>query len=325
MRRVATVEVVAHLAELVTRQMLYAAGGYGSLFGYCTQALQLSEDAACNRIMAARACRSFPAILDLLASGALSLASLRLVARHLTTENHQTVLARVANKSRREVEALVAELAPQPDAKALLRKLPDQAPAKRACAPPAHAAPSPSPSALPAASPVLVTAVPEGPRPIVQATAPERYRVQFTIGADTERKLRRLQGLMRREIPSGDPGVIFDRALDLLLDRVERVKLGKASRPVSPRAIRPGADTDAPEGPLPPRNPPNHVKRAVWARDGGQCAFVSPDGRRCGEQVFVEFHHRRPYALRGEATVDNIALRCRLHNRYEAQMVFGSA
>src|SRR5882672_3956176 len=67
--REALVELLAHLAVLDTRPALYAAQSYGSLFGYCTKALRLSEDAACGRIEAARACRRFPLILDMLASG----------------------------------------------------------------------------------------------------------------------------------------------------------------------------------------------------------------------------------------------------------------
>src|SRR4030095_13971186 len=65
-------------------------------------------------------------------------------------------------------------------------------------------------------------------RPIVQATAPERYRVQFTVGQETHDKLRRVQALLRREIPDGDPGAIFDRAIALLLEKVEKAKLGAA-------------------------------------------------------------------------------------------------
>lgn len=64
-----TVELIAHLAEL-DRRRLYREGGYGSLFGYCREALRLSEHATFNRIEAARASRAFPAILDLLAEGA---------------------------------------------------------------------------------------------------------------------------------------------------------------------------------------------------------------------------------------------------------------
>src|SRR6266404_3503864 len=99
--REASVELLAHLAALDTRKMLYAARGYGSLFSYCTQALRLSEDSACNRIEAARACRRFPLILELLASGSLTLTSVRLLAKHLTEENHPSVLARASDRSRR--------------------------------------------------------------------------------------------------------------------------------------------------------------------------------------------------------------------------------
>ena len=58
--RHASAELVAHLAVLHARPALFAAKGYGSLFSYCTQALRLSEDAACNRIEAAKACRAIP-------------------------------------------------------------------------------------------------------------------------------------------------------------------------------------------------------------------------------------------------------------------------
>src|SRR5256885_202607 len=113
--REASVELIAHLAALDSRPALFLAQGYGSLFSYCTQALRLSEDAACNRIEAARACRRFPQILELLASGSLTLTSVRLLAPHLTPENHESVLQKARHRTRREIEALVAELAPRPD------------------------------------------------------------------------------------------------------------------------------------------------------------------------------------------------------------------
>ena len=61
---------------------------------------------------------------------------------------------------------------------------------------------------------------------MVEALAPQRYRVQFTIGQETQEKLRRLQALLRREIPDGDPGTIFDRAVSLLLGREEEAGQG---------------------------------------------------------------------------------------------------
>ncbi|HEU0090598.1 MAG TPA: HNH endonuclease, partial [Vicinamibacteria bacterium] len=158
---------------------------------------------------------------------------------------------------------------------------------------------------------------------IVETTSPERYRVQFTIGKESHDKLRRVQALLRREIPDGDPGAIFDRAIALLLERVEKEKLGAATKSRAPRAIRPGTDSPVSSGRLTSRHTPSHVKRSAWRNDGGQCAFVSKDGRRCTERAFLEFHHVRPYSLGGPTSTENISLRCRRHNQYEAELVFG--
>src|SRR5256885_2275184 len=122
--RAASAALVAHLAALDARPSLYAAAGYGSLFAYCTQALRLSEDAACNRIEAARACRSFPVLLDDLAAGTLSLTSVRLLRPHLTDPNHPDGLEGAGGRRRREIEALIAHLAPKPDAATWVRGLP---------------------------------------------------------------------------------------------------------------------------------------------------------------------------------------------------------
>jgi hypothetical protein len=37
----------------------------------------------------------------------------------------------------------------------------------------------------------------------------------------------------------------------------------------------------------------------------------------------LEFHHLDPFAVGGDATIDNIQLRCRAHNVYEAELFFG--
>ena len=63
-----TASVVAHLAELDTRDM-HIREGYPSLFVYCRDALGMSEGEAYNRIEVARTARRFPVVLDLLADG----------------------------------------------------------------------------------------------------------------------------------------------------------------------------------------------------------------------------------------------------------------
>ena len=70
--RESAAELVAHLAELDTRE-LYLKEGYGSLYVYCRDALGLSEWEAYNRIEVARSARRFPMILERLADGSLSL------------------------------------------------------------------------------------------------------------------------------------------------------------------------------------------------------------------------------------------------------------
>jgi len=171
------------------------------------------------------------------------------------------------------------------------------------------------------AQPAPTSVPPLTHRPVIEATSPDRYRVQFTFGKESHDKLRRLQDLLRREIPSGDPGVIVDRALTLLLEKVEKQKRGGPTRrstsakPARIRSIRPGADNS--------RNIPADVQRGVCERDRDQCAFVSKDGHRCTERSFLEFHHIVPFALGGRATLENISLRCRRHNQYEAELVFG--
>jgi 5-methylcytosine-specific restriction endonuclease McrA len=70
------------------------------------------------------------------------------------------------------------------------------------------------------------------------------------------------------------------------------------------------------------RHVPAAVRREVWARDGGQCAFVGRDGR-CPERARLEFHHVVAYADGGATNVSNLELRCRAHNQYEAELTFG--
>ena len=85
--RNATVALIAHLAEFDARR-LFEGLGFSSMFRYCMEVLHLSEDAAFNRIEAARAARRYPVVLDMLITGALSPTTARMLARHLTPDNH---------------------------------------------------------------------------------------------------------------------------------------------------------------------------------------------------------------------------------------------
>jgi hypothetical protein len=316
-----TVELIAHLAVLDQRKR-YRAEGTATLFRYCTEVLRLSEAAAYNRIKAVRAVRKFPVILDRLADASVNLTTVKLLAPHLTSANHEAVLAEAAGMRKRQVEKLVARLAPKPDAPSTFRKLPAPMPSV-VPDPPAVAGDertardtSSSPSARPTATTTQAAAVvlsaPPTARSVVAPQSLDRYRVQFTVGKETEDQLRKLQDLLRGEIPDGDPGLIFARALPLLLEAVEKRKFAATDGP------RPGRSNATASS----RHIPAEVARSVWERDGGRCAFVAASGKRCSERSYLEFHHAKPYAMGGEATVANIALRCRAHNAHEAEVAF---
>jgi 5-methylcytosine-specific restriction endonuclease McrA len=152
-----------------------------------------------------------------------------------------------------------------------------------------------------------------GDRPRVNPPSSQSFAVQFTMSRSAHDKLRYAQELLGHQIPSGDIVAVFERALDALIEKLEKRKFASTSRTRPSR--RPSTD---------PRHIPAHVKRAVWNRDGGQCTFVSEAGRRCPARKLLEFDHVVEVARGGEATVAGIRLRCRAHNQYAAERTFGA-
>lgn len=288
--RSASAEAIALLAELETRDAVLRAG-YGSLFAYCRDALGLSEADACQRIAVARAARRFPVIVTMLAEGSITLAAVRLLGNCLTTENHRNVLESARGKRKAEVEEMVARLAPRPD-------VPDEV---RRLKPPVAGLAAPGPAA------------PSAPAwTAIERLSPSRYRLEVTIDEGAFEKLRLARDMLRHAIPPCADGAVLERALAALLADLARQKFAATASPRPPRDAEPDS-----------RHVPAEVKRRVWLRDLGRCAFVGTGGRRCEERALLEFHHVKPYAVGGEATVENIQLRCRRHNQYEARVAFG--
>ncbi len=306
--RCATAALIRSLAAVEERQ-LHLAAGYPSMHVYCTRSLHLSEHAAYGRIAAARAARDFPLVLDLLEAGAITLTTVTLLRPHLTTENHVQVLEEARHKCKHDVEVMVARLQPQPDVPTSVRKVAERRPRPVTTIQPTlvEGATRAAAGAVTPPRPVTPVSVPAVIRPI----APERYKLQLTISRDTRAKLQYAKDLLRHSIPTGDEAAIVDRALTVLIEHLEKAKFAATSRP---RAARPPNELS--------RCIPAAVRRTVRERDGCRCAFVGPEGR-CTETGFLEYHHRLPFAEGGLATVDNIELRCRAHNAYEADRWFG--
>jgi len=404
--REATADLIALLVVLEERTQAYADEGYSSLFRFCVGHLRLSEEEAYYRIAAARVVERFPAVLERLRAGTITLTAVAVLRKHLTAENHVGLLEAAEGRSKREVQQLVAALSPRPDVPSSVRLLPaaraaaapvvpiaddgaravastvsaassasvgaahppgSAPPVSRAdgsaCAPSGTAGlPELESAGRPARSQLPVLAAPRHAE--VQPLAPTRYSLHVTISEETYGKLQQATDLLRHTLPEGDPAAIIDRALTLLVAHLQRVKFAattprpratkqparRAQRPRTPRqrVERPGLapSTDgafrAEIAPPPPgpsevlgltakasasrtraRYIPAAVRRAVWQRDAGACAFVSSSGRRCTETGGLEFHHKVPFAEGGEASEANLEVRCKLHNAREAVRWFG--
>ena len=303
--RKSTAHLIALLAEFDARK-LYLGQGCPSLFAYCTDILHLSEHAAYHRIEAARAAREFVVILDRLASGELTLTAVGLLRSHLTQANCVVLLDAARHQPKRDVERLVASLAPKADLPPLVRRVPVVKPLRISgtATPPdvprqavAHLAPEAKSESDVCQSPPF---------------ADDRYLLRLTITGSTRAKLARARELLRHVIPNGDESAIVDRALTLLVEHLERSKLAATSRPRPSRSV---TETTT-------RYIPAAVRRVVWARDAGRCTFIGAEGR-CRETGRLEFHHLTPYARGGRTDVANLTLRCRAHNAFEGRLEFG--
>jgi hypothetical protein len=78
-----TAELVGHLAVLLGRKR-HLGQGWGSVYAWCCDTLQLSHDAAYNRVAAARAVRRFPVILDHLGAGFVNVTTVKVLRPILT-------------------------------------------------------------------------------------------------------------------------------------------------------------------------------------------------------------------------------------------------
>ena len=234
----------------------------------------------------------------------------------LTAGNEARLLDAAAFKSKRDVELLVATERPQAPVATVVRKLSAPQP-KPVLIPGPPTAPLEALERSQDGSPPDLTATPvrpveRPPSPPVRALAPEMYRVQFTLSREGHDRLRRAQDLLRHVNANGDIAAIFERALAALVAELEKTKFATTERPHA-----------GPPRPARTRHVPAAVKREVWTRDGGQCAFVGTMGR-CTERGFLEYHHVIPYADGGETSAENLQLRCAAHNAYESALWSGA-
>lgn len=66
------------------------------------------------------------------------------------------------------------------------------------------------------------------------------------------------------------------------------------------------------------------TRDAVYNRDKGRCTYVGSNGKRCSSTWDLEIHHdETPFSMGGENNINNLKLLCAVHNKLEAERVYG--
>jgi hypothetical protein len=278
--RALTAKLLAYMAEVDARS-LYADEAMPSMFRFCTERLGMAEGQAYLRIAACRAARKFPKILELIARGQIHVTGVKLLAPHLTQENHEDLLEAAQGRTVRAIEHLLAERFPQPDAKTTIRKLPERPPLV------VDVPPAPQPNAPSLVGRVTPTRVerddseqgaPDGER---SAVPKSRYKVQFAADRSFVDKLERAKGLLRHKVPDGRLEMVLEEALDVLLLSLEKKKFKTTDRPRKTKGARAHGTGNRKASPRDTRLKTSACHGAAWIdgrvwHRGGWPAQVAP-------------------------------------------------
>ena len=284
------------LLAVIDRRGDYLAAGFSCMRNYCMHRLHWSEDRTLRRLQVARKALSFPDLFEYLADGRLSVTTAAVVAPHLTESNSARLLLAAAYKSRPEITHLVAQsFASDNPAISLLTSNVQESSESHA---PVHATATPD---LAMATTCIAGHAPEHATPVrrgrIVATVNGSYELRVTLTPEEHEALKQTQGLLGHAIPSGDLALVCARAMKYFFAHLAKQRFG----------AKPAA---APAHEAKGRGIPKPLRKLIWERDGGRCAFMSADGHRCGESFRVEIDHIQPLALGGRTVPENLRLLC---------------
>lgn len=296
--RETTVMILRHLREIEVRR-LYIELGYSSMHKYCIQKLKYSEGQAYRRLTSARLMTELPEIELQIQAGDLNLTNLSKIQSYVRSEKAANceldkkekleLIARMENKSTREVEHELVKKSHQPLLMAEKFKMTEQE-----------------------LSQVLSDSSQSGIN---------YQQFQTLLATEQQQLLQEFKNLYAHELNdlSNHSVLIF------LLEKAvhhKKKKLGlleksdNASLPSAPKVAGPNATKRKPIKLA--------VKRTLWSRAEGCCEHIDPKtSKRCCEKFALEEDHVQPFALGGSDDLDNLQLLCRAHNSRRAIKTFG--
>jgi len=285
------IRVLLYLKE-IDRRRLYLEWGYCSMFSFCTEYLKYSGSTAVRRIKAERALERSKKVISMLLSGEMTVTGLSKIESICKPENTDKILEQVAGRSCRELDLLRAKHNPQ----------------------------EPAPEKV---KPVFVKTelkVKENDKTGRKITAnaegdsflEEKYRLDFSVSADSMKKINRVKNLLSTKYPEG---VTLEALLDELLDNYLKNN--------DPERREDCCDDIKTDNSSRSRYIPRKVRDLVYKRDGGRCSFTGRNGKRCVSRWNLQIDHIVPFGKGGDSSPENLRLLCAKHNRLMAEREYG--
>lgn len=324
-------EVVAELVDLLgeARRIKAAeAHGYASLFAFCRDELGLTRDQAYRYLACADVAERQPQVVDALRAGRVNATGVATLAGYVkasTSSDGARVLQEAEGKTVDAIEQKLAELQPKPDVRLRLKPLAAEVAPNEAMA-----------DSAPFFAPPAATT-----RAVAKPLSPQSYKLTMTLSVEAYNELMELRDLASHSVPSGQLDQAIEHAIHVALQQVRKTKcktlknaavqeaevedclVDLVDQTVAPKqpsdstlmASRRTVTHQEAAPPAPNRYIPADVRRAVWARDGGQCAYIGLGNRRCASTWQLEVDHIIRVADGGASTVANTRLCCRVHNQ----------
>lgn len=280
-----TIEILHHLAE-IQRRRLFASRGWSSLFEYCTGELGYSSSAAQRRIASMRLMGAIPEVEEKIQDGSLNLSNL--ASAQTFFRNEEKHHAPLSDTEKREILHELEGKSTR-EAERTLASL------------------STSPETL--------------KRDRIKPVNSTHSQISFVADQTLLDALAQIRGLLAHQNADLTTAELIAEMARITLAKLNPAKPARQAKP--PREVKPTAGAGS-ASQQKSRYVPAAVEKAVWKRDEGRCTYQDPEsGRKCGSQFGLELDHLVPFAQGGQSTVENMALKCRVHNQVHAIESYG--
>ncbi len=315
-----TLEVIELLTE-VARRRLHLKSGFESLHQYCVKELKYSDGCAARRIKAMKLVESAPEVAKAIGTGALNLTSASQLQRvfeykskkrePFSRQEKLELINKVQNQSTRQVERIMAEVAPE--AVATTEKV------------------KPVGNGLTKLEIFVDDELLKKLERLKSLTSHKNKSFKNLIGSLVEQELKRIdpeqKKLRHRHSTRQSPPPQASTLQEPPLRNPSSPSLSSPNSALQKPSPQPSASALAVSrvsGQESSRYISKSVRLQVWMRDQGRCTFIDTiSKRKCESNHRLQYEHIRPFAMGGDSSAINLRLLCQAHNNLMAIHQFG--